>query len=95
MNQARRSRGEVVKLDQTAVGRLSRMDAMQSQSMAIAEQKNAEIRLLGIEAALNRINTGTYGECASCGEQINEARLEANPLTPFCLKCASNREKHE
>lgn len=46
-----------------------------------------EIRLL--EDALNRIEDGTYGECAQCGEQISDARLEAVPFAVLCKNCAN------
>ena len=45
-----------------------------------------EIRM--IEAALHRIEEGTYGECVNCGEDIAEARLDAVPHAPRCVKCA-------
>ena len=41
-----------------------------------------------INAALGRIEQGTYGECVTCGEEILETRLEIVPHTPFCRKCA-------
>lgn len=41
-----------------------------------------------IDAALARIDDGTYGECAKCGDDITPARLAAVPDTPFCTKCA-------
>jgi len=45
-----------------------------------------EIRM--IDAALERIEDGTYGVCANCGEPISEARLDILPQTPFCRNCA-------
>ena len=45
-----------------------------------------EIRM--IEAALDRIDQGTYGTCVSCGEAIGEARLDVLPQTPRCRNCA-------
>jgi len=45
-----------------------------------------EIRM--IQAALRRIEDGTYGECVACGEPIPEARLEAVPHAPRCARCA-------
>lgn len=45
-----------------------------------------EIRM--IEAALDRIEQGTYGTCVSCGEEISEARLDVLPHTPRCRNCA-------
>lgn len=44
--------------------------------------------LKSIDAALARIETGTYGDCAKCGEEISAERLEALPSTPFCRNCA-------
>lgn len=46
----------------------------------------AEIRM--IEAALDRIAAGTFGECVACGEPISEQRLEAVPHAARCRKCA-------
>lgn len=46
----------------------------------------AEVRQ--IDAALGRIEEGSYGLCMKCGEEISEARLEALPATPFCKNCA-------
>ena len=44
-----------------------------------------------VETALERIESGTYGKCESCGEDIPEARLEAKPAARFCMACASKR----
>jgi len=46
-----------------------------------------EIR--GIDAALKRIEEGTYGECISCGDDISEERLKAVPYAVTCRKCAA------
>jgi RNA polymerase-binding transcription factor DksA len=48
-----------------------------------------EVRMIG--AALKRIEAGTYGTCANCGEQISEARLDVLPATPICKECAAAR----
>jgi DnaK suppressor protein len=40
-----------------------------------------------IEEALVRINDGSYGECANCGEDIQPKRLDAIPWTPHCIRC--------
>ncbi|MEO0383739.1 MAG: TraR/DksA family transcriptional regulator [Pseudomonadota bacterium] len=45
-----------------------------------------EVRM--IEAALKRLDEGTYGACVSCGELISAERLEAVPHTPLCKTCA-------
>jgi len=44
-----------------------------------------------IDAALARIDAGSYGECAVCGEAIPAARLEAQPTAVTCVDCASDR----
>ena len=44
--------------------------------------------LLAIQAALDRIEAGTFGTCVKCGTPIGEQRLEAVPHTPFCQSCA-------
>ncbi len=42
-----------------------------------------------IRAALRRIDNDTYGDCVTCGDEIDERRLKAVPHTPQCIKCAS------
>jgi DnaK suppressor protein len=80
---------DTVELDQSSVGRLSRMDALQSQAMAQENKRRREVQLVRIQAALERLETGDYGYCASCGEEISPRRLEVDPANPFCIACAS------
>ncbi len=68
-----------VQLDQTSVGRLSRMDAMQRQAMAQETERRRHSDLRRIEAALKRIEEGEYGYCISSGDPIPRARLELDP----------------
>jgi DnaK suppressor protein len=75
------------------IGRLSRMDALQQQSMAAANRGAALLRHRQIEAALSRLDAGEFGECQSCGEEIEAQRLFATPEVPFCLNCQSQREQ--
>jgi DnaK suppressor protein len=77
-----------VDLDQTTVGRLSRMGAMQQQAMAMETERRRVAELQRIEAALRRIDEGEYGYCVSCGEEIAPKRLELDPTTPTCINCA-------
>jgi len=83
---------EVVELDQTRVGRLSRMDAMQAQAMSVETGRRRREHLVEIEKALGRIQAGDYGECLECGEAIHPGRLEANPTTTLCIACAQALE---
>lgn len=79
---------ETVELDQTRVGRLSRMDALQGQAMAIETERRRKIELQRIETALERLAEGEYGYCANCGEPIAPKRLEFDPTVPTCIDCA-------
>ena len=47
-----------------------------------------------IEAALQRIEDGSYGECETCGVKIPKSRLETIPYTAQCVRCASQQENH-
>lgn len=76
-------------LDQNSVGRLSRMDAMQSQAMAQAGAARQQQKLVLIEQALNRVDSGEYGHCLECDEAIAEARLKIEPTTELCINCAN------
>jgi len=82
-----------VHLDQSSVGRLSRMDALQQQAMAQSGQQRAKEALLRIEAALRRCEDGSYGYCLDCDEPIDPRRLEFDPATPRCVQCASARDR--
>ena len=77
-----------VELDQQAVGRLSRIDAIQVRAMAEASETRRRGRLQRIEAALKRIEDGDYGECLECGEPIPPRRLEIDPTVTLCVPCA-------
>ena len=77
-----------VKLDQQAVGRLSRMDAMQQQAMAQATSRRRAGRQTRIAAALKRIAEDEFGFCQDCGEDIGKARLSLDPTIPTCVSCA-------
>ncbi|WP_286831364.1 MULTISPECIES: TraR/DksA family transcriptional regulator [Kordiimonas] len=78
---------QAVELDQSRVGRLSRMDALQGQAMnnAIAERRRAT--LARIEAALARLEEDEFGYCTLCGEEIAEKRLELDPTVCTCTAC--------
>lgn len=83
----------IVELDQSKVGRLSRMDAIQAQAMAKASRQRREVMLKRITAALKRIDDDDYGNCRSCDEPINPKRLAFDPTATQCIDCASNAEQ--
>lgn len=78
-----------VELDQARVGRLSRMDALQGQQMAQEANRRREQHLMRINSALRRIDSGGFGNCRMCGDEIDERRLWADPSASKCVPCAS------
>ncbi|HBO2075787.1 TPA: TraR/DksA family transcriptional regulator [Pseudomonas aeruginosa] len=80
-----------VALQQDSIGRLSRMDALQVQAMALAHQRRHQTERIAIEAALRRLEMGEYGYCITCGEEIAEARLLNSPAVATCIACASGK----
>jgi DnaK suppressor protein len=83
----------VVELDQSKVGRLSRMDAMRAQAMAQATANRRALKLRRIEAALERVDAGEYGRCQNCDKEIPPKRLEIEPTALYCIRCASEQEQ--
>ena len=80
--------GKTVELDQTLMGRLSRIDAMQGQQMALEASRRQKQKLLAIGAALRRIDADDYGFCLECDEEIDIRRLKADPSNTHCINCA-------
>ncbi len=78
---------EVVELDQTAVGRLSRMDSLQNQSMAKSLREREDVKLALILEALQRVEQGRYGLCTVCGNPIEIGRLTVFPESRECAGC--------
>ncbi|MDW7772890.1 MAG: TraR/DksA C4-type zinc finger protein [Desulfobulbaceae bacterium] len=81
-----------VELDQARVGRLSRMDAMQQEAVARAAARLTDHERQRIEAALKRIDSGEYGCCILCGEEIAAGRLHFDPSVLSCISCAKKAE---
>jgi DnaK suppressor protein len=84
---------DTVELDQTAVGRISRIDAIQRQEMAKAQHRMAARRLTRVQQALVDFHDPEidFGACRDCGEPIPLGRLHARPEALFCVKCAQER----
>lgn len=77
-----------VELDQQSIGRLSRMDAMQQQAMASAQDARRKARIRALDAALRRLEGDDFGWCDSCGDFIGLKRLELDPTVTRCRDCA-------
>ncbi|MFT7108071.1 MAG: DnaK suppressor protein [Yoonia sp.] len=78
---------KTVVLDQQAVGRLSRMDALQNQAMAQATARRRGAERQRIMAALARVTADEYGYCLTCGDEIAPARLATDPAIALCATC--------
>jgi DnaK suppressor protein len=76
-----------VKLDQTAVGRLSRIDSLQNQGLTRNLKEREEAKLGQVVSALRRMEEGTYGLCIQCSAEIPFERLLVFPETPICTRC--------
>jgi DnaK suppressor protein len=76
-----------VQLDQTAVGRLSRMDSLQNQSLTQNLRERELLKLALIRGALERMERGEYGRCLTCGAEIPFGRLFVVPESPACAEC--------
>lgn len=88
---ARESAG-TVELDQSRVGRLSRMDALQTQAMQQEVLRRNSRQLLELRKAEKRLDADTFGYCDECGENIARGRLELNPAVTLCIGCAEKAE---
>ena len=84
---------ETVQLDQAAVGRVSRIDAIQRQRMAEAQQRRNALRQKQIDVALKYFAEGEYGWCRRCGDPVGYRRLKARPESPACVPCMSALEE--
>lgn len=76
-----------------SIGRLTRMDAINSKSIAEANLRSAERRLQRMKAIVERIDRGDeeVGLCGLCGEQIPWARLLARPESTCCVECVIDK----
>lgn len=77
-----------VKLDQTSVGRLSRIDSLQNQGVTRNLQGREQAKLGQIVMALERMAEGSYGRCVECEGPIPFERLQVFPETPTCTTCS-------
>lgn len=73
---------------ENAIGRVSRMDAINNKSVNEATLRQALARREGIRTALERIDDPEFGNCERCGEAIPMGRLLLMPESPRCVRCA-------
>jgi DnaK suppressor protein len=77
-----------VALDQTAVGRLSRIDLLQNQGLTRNLQEREQAKLDQVMAAFQRMEDKSYGLCVQCDAPIPFERLQVFPETPTCTACS-------
>lgn len=71
-----------------AIGRISRMDAINNKSVSEASLRNAENKLNALQYALQNIDNPEFGTCAKCKQPIPEGRIILMPEKRFCVKCS-------
>ena len=76
-----------VELDQTAVGRLSRIDSLQNQGITKNLREREVVKLAQLQQALKRMDEGDYGLCTECRSEIPFGRLVVFPEAPNCSSC--------
>lgn len=70
--------------------------SMESNRNSVLRMRDRERKLISkIQEALERLETGAYGSCEECGEEIGIARLKARPMTTMCIQCKSDQEVEE
>ena len=72
-----------------AIGRISRMDAINNQSVTEASLRQAEEKLKNLNRVLSRIGTKDFGFCQKCGKEIHIRRIMIRPESLLCVNCAS------
>lgn len=73
---------------ENAIGRVSRMDAINNKSINDDALRKTNAKLKGLESALNRIDTSDFGYCMRCKNEIPIGRILLVPHSRFCVHCA-------
>ncbi len=84
--------GRAADLD-TAQDVADRASSSYQKEFLFHQSSNDRQLLQMVEAALSRMREGTFGECISCGNEINTKRLEAVPWTRYCIECQEKLER--
>ncbi len=76
-----------------AIGRLSRMEAINEKSVCEANLSSAKLRVEKLQQAIKRLENDDFGICAICEEPIPERRLELIPESTVCVRCLERRDR--
>ncbi|MBW6498123.1 MAG: TraR/DksA C4-type zinc finger protein [Bacteroidales bacterium] len=71
-----------------AIGRVSRMDAINNKSVNEAALRQARDKLQGLQHALDNIDNPSFGVCSRCGTEIPLGRILVMPESPKCIRCS-------
>lgn len=82
--------GRPPELDQSAVGRLSRIEALQNQGFTRGLQERERVQLAQVMDALKRLEDGCYGVCTSCHGPVGFERLMVFPEARHCTRCGNS-----
>lgn len=74
---------------ENAVGRISRMDAINNKSVAEAALRQAEVKLINLHNVLNSVDGEDFGLCLNCQKPIPIGRILLMPQSRYCVNCAS------
>jgi DnaK suppressor protein len=74
---------------ENAIGRVSRMDAINNKGVNDSTLNKAELKLKNLEIALTKINEPDFGKCRLCKSQIPIGRILLLPQITICVNCAS------
>ncbi len=74
-----------------AIGRLSRMEAINDTSVSEASLTTAQTKMARLETALGKVDLPEFGICSICGQPIPHGRVMLMPESPFCVPCAEKR----
>ncbi|VFQ43799.1 TraR/DksA family transcriptional regulator [Desulfoluna butyratoxydans] len=77
----------------SAIGRISRVEAMQSRHIGEASARARKTRIARLEHALDHVDDEDYGLCIACEEPIPLARLRLIPEATHCVACAADMER--
>jgi DnaK suppressor protein len=85
--------GRIADQDAAAADIADRAASSYTKEFLFSQSNNDRQLLQMVESALARIREGSFGECVSCGDEINAKRLEAVPWTRYCIECQEKLEK--
>ena len=71
-----------------AIGRITRMDAINNKSVTEASLRQSELKLNNLQRVLSLVGTRDFGICIKCGKPIPEARILYRPESLSCVNCA-------